>query len=557
MAEQVVREWLAEYKSLSSQELHSFASTILENHELIQAIFSVIEDKARQYEILEPVCNQLFSFYRSAEKELQHFSLQFIPMLIGLYLTSIGQGDKRNCRSIEVLLLGIYNLEVVDSKGKPKVQSFRLPTLSNPSVYHEPMNTPTAPLTENALSRLEKGDTLITVGPFSQVETLNAHNRLRVMTILMNIYNTHLSYISKPSLNALCKICSRLMRQGFNRMGHHRTSSYSGSADGGFPMTYTRPSPRVNLTPFFMLELLHAVYFAVFNGFAQAGLQTLEDIHIRASYELYAEVILVTNAIRSSLRLSSSGQISGGPMGISIALSPSTTTTTISKSIITNASFRTKKLPDDIPIQSESEAKPLTTITEESEDGGDKARSSVRVKEKMSVVSLISKQVEKVKGSKTESNTANSNTAAKSKEKEGRKKSKDHQQQPETPSSGANGSRQNGDVVDLNKVDVSIIKNQSRNLIDTVTVEMKNIVKSGLKKDSRRGSVVNTEASSQLNNTPPAKSDDTGSLSSFSSDDEQRQDKIGMNSIDESEEHSKKNNLKGCNIIQAPLHTVV
>lgn len=33
------------------------------------------------------------------------------------------------------------------------------------------------------------------------------------------------------------------------------------------------------------------------------------------------------------------------PMGISVALSPATNTTTVSKSMITNASFRTKKLP--------------------------------------------------------------------------------------------------------------------------------------------------------------------------------------------------------------------
>lgn len=39
------------------------------------------------------------------------------------------------------------------------------------------------------------------------------------------------------------------------------------------------------------------------------------------------------------------GQPSDGPIGISVALSPATTTPTISKSMITNASFRTKKLP--------------------------------------------------------------------------------------------------------------------------------------------------------------------------------------------------------------------
>lgn len=39
------------------------------------------------------------------------------------------------------------------------------------------------------------------------------------------------------------------------------------------------------------------------------------------------------------------GQPCDGPMGISVALSPATTTVTMSKSMITNASFRTKKLP--------------------------------------------------------------------------------------------------------------------------------------------------------------------------------------------------------------------
>lgn len=43
--------------------------------------------------------------------------------------------------------------------------------------------------------------------------------------------------------------------------------------------------------------------------------------------------------------LSFSGQGSDAPMGISMAISPATATTTVSKSMITNASFRTKKLP--------------------------------------------------------------------------------------------------------------------------------------------------------------------------------------------------------------------
>ncbi|KAG0729807.1 hypothetical protein GWK47_029592 [Chionoecetes opilio] len=86
-----------------------------------------------------------------------------------------------------------------------------------------------------------------------------------------------------------------------------------------------------------------------FNEFASLGIQALEDIHMRAQYELFGDVLLMTNGIKNSLKVNPSGQPSDGPMGISVALTPSTTTNTpLSKTFITNASFRTKKLPDDL-----------------------------------------------------------------------------------------------------------------------------------------------------------------------------------------------------------------
>lgn len=114
---------------------------------------------------MENVCTQLFSFYRSKEVELQRFTLQFVPTLIYNYLSSVAQGNKKTCRCIETLLIGktkqkqfvlclnhteinklnqlcnhftgLYNFEVVDEEGKPKVVSFRLPSLAQSSIYHE------------------------------------------------------------------------------------------------------------------------------------------------------------------------------------------------------------------------------------------------------------------------------------------------------------------------------------------------------------------------------------------------------------------------------------
>lgn len=101
----------------------------------------------------------------------------------------------------------------------------------------------------------------------------------------------------------------------------------------------------------------------------------------------------MTNAIKNSLTVNPSGQPSDGPMGISIALSPTTNTATISKGIsktaTTNASFRTQKLPDDIPIvistgnSNISQNTPLSAINEE----GDESDKVVSVKTGLAKVS--------------------------------------------------------------------------------------------------------------------------------------------------------------------------
>lgn len=58
--------------------------------------------------MLENVCIQLFSFYRSKEVELQRFTLQFVPTFIYRYLSIIAQGNTKSCRCIETLLIGRF-----------------------------------------------------------------------------------------------------------------------------------------------------------------------------------------------------------------------------------------------------------------------------------------------------------------------------------------------------------------------------------------------------------------------------------------------------------------
>ncbi|XP_035227721.1 hyccin-like isoform X2 [Stegodyphus dumicola] len=332
MAEAIVREWIADYK------------------------------------FLEPVCHQFFSFYRSREENLQNFARQYIPCLIGLYLSSVAKGNRKNVRCVEVVLLGIYNLEVTDSSGKSACVSFRIPLLSKPSIYHEPMSLSHTVLSERALSTLEYADSrMVTIGPYPEVEKINASNRLMVMTVLMWLYNQYIGNMSTFSHMSVCKMCSRIVKQGFNRANR---PNYGSECSSGYNNPHPRPIARIPVSSSLLLEMIHAVYFATFNGLASIGLQSLDELHSRAMHEMLSDVLLVTNAIRNSLKVNPSGQPCDGPMGISVALSPTAVVSTVSRAI-TNASFRAKKLPDDIPIQENEsgETHQLSSINEECEEG--------------------------------------------------------------------------------------------------------------------------------------------------------------------------------------------
>lgn len=136
----------------------------------------------------------------------------------------------------------------------------------------------------------------------------------------MFMFNQQLSLIEKSALYHLCKNSSKLASQGFTKYGHSYRSSYgndntmntsitstSMSSTTSAPSNFNKMTPRIPLSQQFLLEILNAIYFAMFNEFASAAIQAVDDIHKRACYELYSDVILVTNSIKNSLQANPSG----------------------------------------------------------------------------------------------------------------------------------------------------------------------------------------------------------------------------------------------------------
>ncbi|XP_074662174.1 hyccin-like isoform X2 [Tubulanus polymorphus] len=350
-----IKEWLAEYKGLSEAEGHTYANTVRHNEDLRQSLYSLFQHDYR-HEVLDPVCHQLFEFYRSPEPELRQFTLEYIPALVYSYLLAVSRNNKKNYAGVEALLLGIYNLEIVNSDGSQKIYSFTIPSLSKASVYHEPYSLSALSLSESVLSRHDQNQQRIfSYGPFPQVERINSQNRLTVISFLLNCYNNNIATLSEDSHQTLCKACLNIAHTGFENLGTQDVNGPSGARlRKGVSF---QEDLRITVGTDLLLEMLAGLYFVMFNTHPRLAIQAVNAIHERASYELAADVLLVTNAIRNSLKHhpTEGEDMQSDPMGISVSLTPSSSSTGFNKAAITNASFRAKKLPDDIPVPSDEE----------------------------------------------------------------------------------------------------------------------------------------------------------------------------------------------------------
>uniref|UniRef100_A0A8I4A326 Hyccin PI4KA lipid kinase complex subunit 1 n=1 Tax=Callithrix jacchus TaxID=9483 RepID=A0A8I4A326_CALJA len=284
----VVEEWLSEFKTLPETSLPNYATNLKDKSSLVSSLYKVIQEP--QSELLEPVCHQLFEFYRSGEEQLLRFTLQFLPELIWCYLAVSASRNVHSSGCIEALLLGVYNLEIVDKQGHSKVLSFTIPSLSKPSVYHEPSSIGSMALTESALSQhgLSK---VVYSGPHPQREMLTAQNRICVC---------------------------------------------------GYPRQHVRKykgiSNRIPVSSGFMVQMLTGIYFAFYNGEWDLAQKALDDIIYRAQLELYPEPLLVANAIKASLPHGPMKSNKEGTRCIQVEITP--TSSRISRNAVTSMSIR-------------------------------------------------------------------------------------------------------------------------------------------------------------------------------------------------------------------------
>ncbi|XP_005104805.1 uncharacterized protein DDB_G0271670 [Aplysia californica] len=193
-------------------------------------------------------------------------------------------------------------------------------------------------LTEHALRQLNLSHTSWRSGPFPQFESINAQNRFSILALVMQRYNKDLDAFHSHALISACRVSHKLSQTGF-------------SLDSD-------SEPRIALSPALLVELLISVYYAMFNGHHKAALKAVESVHKRASYELFSDVLLMTNALLNSHRRGNFKLERDDSIAKSTKIAHPRGTS------ITNASFKAKKLPDDIEFVEGDDVHKLATVDE-------------------------------------------------------------------------------------------------------------------------------------------------------------------------------------------------
>lgn len=219
MTDQIINEWMSEWKNLDGDRTSAFGDTVLSNEDLFQAITHVLDENDRFRPLYDGVISTLFAFYRSSERKLKLFAAQFIPSLVYVYLHQLH--SQKNCVLLETLIRGIYELESA-SEDRPPVTA-RLPDVYVSSIYHDPLGIAMTWSPDNNMDRSNRSLKVLNRPNLTFTEErVRAPQRLPLCTEVWWYFNHRLPELPKHAVPVYLKTISKLVTQGFNLGGPQR-----------------------------------------------------------------------------------------------------------------------------------------------------------------------------------------------------------------------------------------------------------------------------------------------------------------------------------------------
>ncbi|KRZ51434.1 Aminomethyltransferase, mitochondrial [Trichinella nativa] len=284
------------------------------------------------------ICSELLDFYHKGQM-WRDFCFEFLPSLIECYLLSRCSGSSN---------------ELQNADGSLKKEVIRLAPATQSSVFNrDPSNVMTLEgMTEkNVFSLNTEGVHHCQIGPHLAYSSINASNRFLLLTNLLKTYNSLMDKFSLMSIESYCAMCYSICRSGFQFETLDVLKSFVGPGlrrqeQHLHHFMEERPNaPRILLSSYFLVEAINGLQHAMFGNACVSALLAIESIHLRAKYELYTDVLLVTNAILNSLETyKNAGMTLDNLIGIYTACSPAVQVhIQRSPGLITKASFKLRK----------------------------------------------------------------------------------------------------------------------------------------------------------------------------------------------------------------------
>jgi len=275
--------------------------------ERTQLLINYIICNYEQTELVHPLIGHLLAIYYRFGTG-RYFTLQVIPSLIYLYLTSLHRGSHQVVTMFEILFLAIYNEEILaEGPGaenfSKRVDLVRVPSIRFPSVYHEPKKLDAFPeLTETRFHSNTATLSSIQIGPYPAIESIIGENRFLVLTRLVMTFGASLSnlvldVVCKP----FCEMVNNVSNAGFRFKESDFREKFLNTLTSSEVFPDLSGNPRLFVPSYFYVEALTIVNFCIFNGFANPGLRALDAIHQRGIFDVAPDILLVTNAMRDLL----------------------------------------------------------------------------------------------------------------------------------------------------------------------------------------------------------------------------------------------------------------
>lgn len=300
---QNVQDFLLIYQGKSSSEICDFIKSIYVDDQLIIQIIKVIEEDHAS-KICDSLCEVLFNILSSGRREGTIFCFQFIPALIWAYFSLISKKIRWSSNKVEVLLLYVYNEAVKKNAEMPYSHFCSVPTLSKPSIYHEPMFGFSSMVTEHTLNQHDKAEspTFLT-GPTKFLQKITVGYRSLVIKSVLVRYNELLPFCKFHSLHSFCCMAIRISLCGFPSNFGENTILPRES------IIKLHIYPKVIINGEVMKEIVSGLHFIAFNGFANISVAAMKVVHKKARYSLNYPAVLFADAAEDLTKLSSNKSI--------------------------------------------------------------------------------------------------------------------------------------------------------------------------------------------------------------------------------------------------------